>query len=435
MIALTMARRRACMGAGILSAMLWLTACGSDEAAPAPVVVPPPAPPAVDAGNENPYPGYDSAIYANTARWLCHPALSGQDNVCNADLRTTAVDADGKATPLPFQAATDAAIDCFYVYPTASADAAYNSDFRAGPQEIQTTIMQAARYGQTCRVFAPLYRQRTLTLLAVNVVAGRALPFELGPNSGEVAYADVLDAFRHYIAHENQGRGVLLIGHSQGASLLRRLIAEEIEPQPTLHARLVAAHLLGSTVAVPRGADVGGSFARTPACRHAEQHGCVVSYASYREGDPQLEAPRFGVTGDPATQALCIHPAALAGGAAPLAAQLPFRLPPVFQLLLIPRGSGGPYADRAANRALDTPFFAVPGQLTGECVVDDATGASYLQVRIAVDPDDPRADDYPGEFFGGTGWGLHLADVSLAQDDLVALAAAQAQAWRSSRSP
>ena len=410
-----------CLAASL--GLLLLAACDRSEPAS-----PAPAPETPVAEAVNPYPGYVSASYTGLDNWLCHPQLGSAGNVCSADLRTIAVEADGSAAVLDPVPATDAPVDCFYVYPTASADVGANSDFRAGPQEIETTISQAARYREVCRVYAPVYRQRTLTVLALNVVAGQVLPFELGPNASENAYVDVLDAFRQYIAEENQGRGYILIGHSQGASLLRRLVAEEIETRPALKQRLVAAHLIGSTIAVPIGADVGGSFVSTPACRHPQQTGCVVAYSSYREGDPQLDEPRFGITGDPATQALCTHPAALAGGAAPLAIHVPFELPPVFQLLLIPRGSGGPYADRAANLAVDVPFYAVPNQLSGECVVD-ANGTSYLEVRIAADANDPRADDYPGEFFGGTGWGLHLADVSLAQGDLVRLATAQTLAW------
>ena len=220
------------------------------------------------------------------------------------------------------------------------------------------------------------------------------------------------------------------VGHSQGSGLLRRLIAEVIEPDDWLHERLIGAHLMGTSVAVPPDADVGGDFRRTPACRAPDQTGCVVSYASFRAGDPQLDDPRFGTTADPDTRALCTNPAQLAGGAAALSPQMPRSYAPAYQALVIPRGSGGPYASRARNLALDTPYFTVPGQIRAECVLD-ANGTSYLEIRIQADPDDPRADDYPGEFLGGIGWGLHLADVALAQQDLVDLAGRQGHAWLS----
>ena len=43
---------------------------------------------------------------------------------------------------------------------------------------------------------------------------------------------DVKAAWEHYLAYNNVGRGVVLIGHSQGSGLLTRLIASEIDGKP-----------------------------------------------------------------------------------------------------------------------------------------------------------------------------------------------------------
>lgn len=397
----------------LVACCLMLTACGSDDAP--------------HRSAANPFADYVSANYEGLDNWMCHPELAAEDDVCRADLDTVAVSATGDATTLPFTTDDGPAFDCFYLYPTASLDPGENSDFRPGPQETGTTRMQFARYGEHCRTFAPVYRQRTLTSLALSVALG-FVNVSIPSEGGALAYEDAVDAFKRYVARDNDGRGFILVGHSQGAGLLRRIIAEIIENEPYLHERLISAHLLGTSVAVPVGADVGADFQRTPACRHPEQTGCVVSFASFRADDPNLDSPRFGITGDAQTQALCTNPAALAGGESVLDARIPFRLPPVFQLLLIPRGSGGPYQSRLSNVALSEPFYAVPGQILGECVVD-GNGTSYLEVRIQPEPDGPRADDYPGEFLGGTGWGLHLADVNIAQGDLVSLAGRQGRAW------
>ncbi len=40
----------------------------------------------------NPYPGYESAIYADPAHWLCRPDV---DDVCDHDLDATVVRANG----------------------------------------------------------------------------------------------------------------------------------------------------------------------------------------------------------------------------------------------------------------------------------------------------------------------------------------------------
>lgn len=377
------------------------------------------------ANSTNPFVGYQSALYADTRNWLCHPDLFGSGNVCQGNFDSTAVAADATATPLIYQAANRPAVDCFYVYPTASLDLNGNSNLRPGPQEKQTTALQFGRYGEVCRQFAPVYRQRTLTALGITTFTGALGGIDIAPNAGEVAYADVLDAFKEYIANQSNGRGFILVGHSQGSSILRRLIAEEIETRPELLSRLIAAHIPGANVLVPNNADVGASFQKVPACRSAAQIGCVVSYVTYRAGDPKLENPRFGLSTVEGTKALCTNPAALAGGPAVLFPILPQQQPPVFRLLLIPRGSGGPYANPLRNSSIPTAYYSIPGQIRGECKTGP-NGVSYMEATILADPDDPRADDYPGEFIGGTNWGLHLIDVSIAQGDLVKLAGQQA---------
>lgn len=376
----------------------------------------------------NPFPAYQSALYTGTRNWLCHPDLFGSANVCQGNFDSTAVAADASATPLIYQAASNPEVDCFYVYPTASLDLTGNSDLLPGPQEKQTTALQFGRYGEVCRQFAPVYRQRTLTALGITTFTGALGGIDIAPNASEVAYTDVQDAFKEYIANQSKGRGFILVGHSQGSGIIRRLIAEEIETRPELLNRLIAAHIPGTNVLVPNNADVGASFQKVSACRNANQTGCVVAYVTYRAGDPQLENPRFGLSTEEGTQALCTNPAALAGGKSLLFPVIPRQQPPVFRLLLIPRGPGGPYANPISNLTIPTAYYSIPGQVQGECKIGP-NGVSYLEATILAKPDDPRADDYPGEFIGGTNWGLHLIDVSIAQGDLVRLAGQQTRSW------
>lgn len=387
---------------------------------------------ASDPGETHPYPDYRSEVFADLSTWLCHPDLES-GNACDANLDARVVEADGSFTIRPYAANKEAEVDCVYFLPTTSLDPTPNADFNPDVQEKRTAESQFGPYGEACRQFAPLYRQMTLTTLAVNVVAGQVLPVSLNEEAREIAYVDVLDAYRHYMANFNGGRGYILVGHSQGSGHLRRLIAEEIEPNDYLHRRMISAHLLGTTVAIPHNARVGASFQRTPACEAANQTHCVVSYATYREGDPELAEPRFAITADENTRAVCTNPAALMGGEAALDAYLPYSLPPAYATLtsFYNRGTGGPYDDRVQNLvdSAETAYFQVPGQIRAECVLDENIGTHYLQIRIEADPDDPRADDYPAEFAGGTGWGMHIADVNLALGDLVRLAQMQAASW------
>src|SRR5918997_3508090 len=108
------------------------------------------------------YEGYTTANYADDAHWLCKPGIA--DDVCSRDLDATSVAADGTTEVIDHQVAEDPPIDCFYVYPTTSFDQGPNSDWEpAEAEEIHTVYNQAARLTSTCRVFAPVYRQATLS--------------------------------------------------------------------------------------------------------------------------------------------------------------------------------------------------------------------------------------------------------------------------------
>lgn len=192
-----------------------------------------------------------SGAYAEDAAWLCRP---GRKDPCStAQLDAVRVDAGGARTPEPFRAAADPPIDCFYVYPTVSLDPTPVSDMTAGPEEARSAAGQVGRFASRCRVFAPVYRQITLVGLRNSLGGGAAADWSQ-------PYGDVREAWREYLRRDNGGRGVVLIGHSQGAILLSRLMAEEIETDPAQKRLLVSAILAGHPgLAVPKGSDVGGT--------------------------------------------------------------------------------------------------------------------------------------------------------------------------------
>ncbi len=164
--------------------------------------------------------------YGDDKSWLCRPGRKG--DACDVDLTTTIVAADGTLTRETFAADPKAPIDCFYVYPTVSTDRSQNSDMTADPAELNVVLQQFARFGSKCRTFAPLYRQMTLMGLQQYLAKGSAaIPFETG-----LQYDDVRDAWQHYLKNDNQGRGVVLVGHSQGSYILEALIAREIDGKP-----------------------------------------------------------------------------------------------------------------------------------------------------------------------------------------------------------
>ncbi|TVS19000.1 MAG: DUF3089 domain-containing protein [Gammaproteobacteria bacterium] len=355
--------------------------------------------------------------YADPATWLCLPGRD--DDACATDLSTTVIHADGRTELETFEADPDAPIDCFYVYPTVSTDPTPNADMHAGTEEHAVIAAQFARFGSQCRTYAPLYRQVTLTALR-SLIAGEPMQ----PDR-VLAYQDVVDAWNHYLTQHNDGRGVVLIGHSQGAGMLTQLLRNEIENGPAAD-RIVSALIIGSNFMVPKEKTVGGALSHMPLCKRAEQTGCVITFVSFREELPPPEHSRFGRgTGD-GMEAACVNPAALRGNAS-------------LDAYLSAAGTGIAEGNEGeaptwlrSGESINTPFVRVPDMLEAECVRD--RGFHYLSVRSVGEADGARSDRIGGDVVGPGGevaadWGLHLIDVHLAKGDLIAIVGRQAEAW------
>ncbi|MBI3493452.1 MAG: DUF3089 domain-containing protein, partial [Acidobacteria bacterium] len=273
---------------------------------------PPAPPPAQPQAAPAPPPAPND--YSDAKAWLCKP---GRHDACDVDHTTTIVSADGKLTKETWKANPSAPIDCFYVYPTISTDQTPNSDMNPDPAELNVIRQQFARFASQCKPYAPMYRQITLMgLRRMLASGGGAAALDRG-----LQYDDVKDAWNYYLQHDNSGRGVVLVAHSQGSFILNRLIREEIDGKP-VQSRLVSAMLMGTTVAVPKGKDIGGSFQHVPLCKSAAQTGCVITFASFRSNVPPPANTLFGKVPEADMQGACTNPAALGGGSGQLHAYL-----------------------------------------------------------------------------------------------------------------
>ena len=355
--------------------------------------------------------------YADPKSWLCRP---GAHDACDIDETTTVVAADGTLTKETWKADPGAPIDCFYVYPTISTDPGPNSDMTADPAEINVIKQQFARFASKCKPYAPLYRQITLVgLRKVLANPNVALPFGEG-----VQYDDVRDAWNHYLKNDNKGRGVVLVGHSQGSFILMDLIRREIDGKP-IQSKLVSAILMGTVVPVPKGKDVGGAFKNIPLCHSATQTGCLITFASFRSTVPPPANTLFGKVPDANMSAACVNPAALAGGSGELHAYLSNDGRTI-------TGTIKPKLWVTPEVAIDTPWVSVPGLLTAKCASND-NASGYLEVTVNGNPNDPRVDDIVGDIGAGTNvlanWGLHLVDVNLVMGNLIDIVGAQSRAY------
>ena len=233
----------------------------------------------------------------------------------------------------------------------------------------------------------------------------------------------MLDAWNYYLAHENHGRGVVLIGHSQGSGVLTQLISNEIDGKP-VQAKLVSAILMGTRLPIDKGKDTG-LFKSIPLCKSASQTGCVIAYASFRDTIPPPANSLFGKAPSDTQVAACANPAALGGGRAsctPICRTARRSPTAASRKIVWVKGKPNP----------TTPFVSVPGLLTGQCV--EKNGFSYLEVHVNAVPADPRTDDYRRrrgrrERPDQRGWGLHLIDANLAMGNLVDLVGAESKAY------
>jgi Protein of unknown function (DUF3089) len=333
-------------------------------------------------------------------KWLCKPGL--KDNPCDMRMDVARYTPDGQLLGGDDPPRTRRRIDCFYVYPTVSDQPTPAANRRVDPEIRSIVRYQAARYGRTCRIFAPVYRQVTLAGL-----------MSADPDARWRGYGDVRAAWRDYLAHHNRGRGVVLIGHSQGAFHLRELIADAIDDRPRVRRRVVSALLLGGNITVARGKDAGGDFDHVRACRTPTQLRCVVAFSTY--GDAVPADAIFGRTTIPGREVLCTNPAALAGGEAPIDPVFPHE----------PFAPGTAIAAGLAATGFPVPgssatWLSFPDSYRARCV--NAGGAHVLQ--IAGVPGAPALVSWPAP-----SWGLHLTDANIALGDLEALVRRQARAY------
>lgn len=172
----------------------------------------------------------------------------------------------------------DPPVDVFFIHPT-TFDGGRDWNGPIGDRRALKMLRDvmlpnyAGPFGEVGRVFAPLYRQASLyTSLTL---------FDDAIEARQFAYLDVRSAFTRFLERMGPDRPFILAGVEQGGGLAARLLRNVIAPDAVLRNRLAAAYLI-ETVAP---ADEFGPESAVPACRNAEEPGCVVAWVSTRRLD------------------------------------------------------------------------------------------------------------------------------------------------------
>lgn len=169
-------------------------------------------------------------------------------------------------------------VDVFFVHPTIYTkkpalpyqwnarieDAILNQEVDDSTIKYQASSLNAAG-----KIYAPRYRQAHISAFGkVNQDAGEA--------ALSVAYEDVLNAFKYYMAHYNQGKPFIIAAHSQGTRHAIQLIHDMVDGKP-LQKQLIVAYLIGMPVEK-------NAFKNLSGCNTPDEIGCVVSWRTFAKG-------------------------------------------------------------------------------------------------------------------------------------------------------
>ena len=314
------------------------------------------------------------------------------------------VEGDGSKHIVDYEPARNPGIDCFYVYPNITHQTTDNANLDVDPQETAIAELEASPFSRACRVYAPIYREDS------GKSSGNG-PYEVAIDSVEAAWTD-------YIEHYNDGRGFVLIGHSEGTGLLGHLIIDRIEHDPAVRQLLVSALLIGGNLPVRTNGLLLFKDQQIQPCRSDVQTGCVIGYDSFAAAPP-LDSkfgrqPSATLDGYP-VETLCTNPASLSGGSGTLESLYRTQLPTQD---VAGSTTDGIFASDPPTSP--TPWIEFDGQYSASCV--QSNGASVLMVT-------PLRHAPTLTAALGADWGLHLDDPNVALGNLVGIVQSEANAY------
>ena len=143
-----------------------------------------------------------------------------------------------------FERGEERAVDVFLICPTVDTQSesnAFDLNDKLKGSFIYALDLERGIFEETGRLFSPYYRQMS--------IKAYTLPETERVKAREIAYADISAAFRWYLDNENDGRGIILAGFSQGGEMCLELLKEyyggDGSEAQALRERLIAVYSIG----------------------------------------------------------------------------------------------------------------------------------------------------------------------------------------------
>ena len=193
-------------------------------------------------------------------------------------------------------------IDIFFIYPTMhsdKSDTSWNADVfnqKTRNYVLNSTIKyQSSAWYSSGNLYAPFYRQAHLRVFRESFWKNG------GKEAYEMAYQDVKAAFELFLKEFNNGKPIIIAGHSQGAGHAKRILQDFFDNKP-LQKKLVAAYLIGTKI-------TSEDFENIKLMQEPNETGGFVSWNTFRlMSERKTKNAVLTVSSDWIKDALCINP-------------------------------------------------------------------------------------------------------------------------------
>jgi len=181
----------------------------------------------------------------------------------------------------------ESSVDVFFIHPTTFTGKRGEKDWNARLDNEKLNLRtdegsikyQGSIFNGAGRIYAPRYRQAHYHSYFTDDEASAKRAFQ-------IAYSDIKAAFEYYLENENQGRPIIIAGHSQGAQHGHSLLKDYFDEKP-LREKLVVAYLVGMPIKKDGLKEIG-------LCKDEKETHCFCSWRTFKKG----YIPKKTVIGD-----------------------------------------------------------------------------------------------------------------------------------------